>query len=56
VLAGALAADGHDDQLRAALWAAFDFGGDLGQADAGIDRILARQRALTVQTEGTVAP
>jgi 3-carboxy-cis,cis-muconate cycloisomerase len=53
VLAGALAADGHDDQLRAALWAAFDYGGDLGQAEAGIDRMLARQRALSAPTAPT---
>jgi 3-carboxy-cis,cis-muconate cycloisomerase len=53
VLAGALAADGHDDRLRASLWAAFDYGGDLGQADAGIDRVLAREHAWTVQSEGT---
>jgi 3-carboxy-cis,cis-muconate cycloisomerase len=53
VLAGALAADGHDDQLRAELWAAFNYGGDLGQGEAGIDRLLARRRALAAPTVPT---
>ena len=42
VLSGALAADGTGDDLRRTVWAAFDYAGDLGQAGAGIDRVLAR--------------
>lgn len=55
VLAGALASDGHNDQLREALWAAFDYGGDLGRSDAGIDRVLARHRAVDTQAERNTA-
>ena len=47
VLSGFLASDGHDDKLRAQIWAAFEYDSDLGQADVGIDRVLECYRALS---------
>lgn len=46
VLTGLLSADGHDEQLRAGVWAAFDL--DPGQGGRGIDRVLDRFRRATV--------
>ena len=48
VLSGFLASDGSDETLRAQIWSAFDYNGDLGQASAGIDRVLERYRERSV--------
>lgn len=45
VLSGVLASEGWDDSLRSQIWAAFAYSGDLGQSNAGIDRVLERYRA-----------
>ncbi|MBG6059899.1 3-carboxy-cis,cis-muconate cycloisomerase [Cryobacterium sp. MP_M5] len=45
VLSGLLSADGHDEQLRAGVWAAFDL--DPAQGGPGIDRVLDRFRGAT---------
>jgi len=52
VLSGLLSADGHDEQLRAGVWAAFDL--DPGQGGPGIDRVLDRFRraAVAVNSDG----
>lgn len=53
VLAGALASEGASEDLRRQIWAAFDYSGDLGQADAGIDRVLEKYRAHHARSEET---
>jgi 3-carboxy-cis,cis-muconate cycloisomerase len=53
VLAGALASTGASENLRRQIWAAFDYSGDLGQADAGIDRVLEKYRGRRARTENT---
>ncbi|MHB1172159.1 MAG: lyase family protein [Lacisediminihabitans sp.] len=45
VLSASLAADGHGEELRARVWNAFEVESSLGQADAGIDRVLQRHRS-----------
>jgi 3-carboxy-cis,cis-muconate cycloisomerase len=51
VLSGLLASDSHDQGLRARAWSAFDDDLGLGQADAGIDRVLERfDSTTTVRT------
>ena len=42
VLSGLLSAGGHDEQLRASVWAAFDL--DLGRGGPGIEQVLERFR------------
>jgi 3-carboxy-cis,cis-muconate cycloisomerase len=57
VLSGALASEGASDELRQEIWAAFDYSGDLGQADRGIDRVLeAYRERRAVSPERSVTP
>ena len=56
VLAGALASEGASDDLRRQIWAAFDYSGDLGQADAGIDRVLDVYRRARARAEESRKP
>ncbi|MET0933399.1 MAG: lyase family protein [Mycetocola sp.] len=51
VLAGALASEGASDDLRRQIWAAFDYSGDLGQTDAGIDRVLGKYREFHARAD-----
>jgi 3-carboxy-cis,cis-muconate cycloisomerase len=51
VLSGALASEGASDDLRRQIWAAFDYSGDLGQADAGIDRVLEKYHGFSARTD-----
>lgn len=51
VLSGALASEGASDELRRQIWAAFDYSGGLGQADAGIDRVLEKYRGRRPRTD-----
>lgn len=53
VLSGALASEGASDELRQQIWAAFDYSGDLGQADSGIDRVLVKYRERRARAENT---
>jgi 3-carboxy-cis,cis-muconate cycloisomerase len=45
VLSGFLSSEGRDEKLRAQIWDAFEYDSDLGQAAAGIGRVLTRHRA-----------
>ena len=57
VLASILIAEGCSDELRAQIWAAFDYEGQAGQSAAGIDRVVRafRQRADAVNRRAEAA-
>ncbi|GEP27571.1 MULTISPECIES: hypothetical protein [Cryobacterium] len=57
VLASILIAEGCSDELRAQIWAAFDYEGQPGQSAAGIDRVVRafRQRADAVKRRAEAA-
>ena len=57
VLSGFLSSEGRDEKLRAQIWDAFEYDSDLGQAAAGIDRVLERHRARSAaQTDTARTP
>ena len=57
VLAGILGAEGCTEQLRAQIWAAFDYEGQPGQSASGIDRVVRSfRRRVDAAAPGSRAP